>query len=560
MLQTVTRASEWVRSIPNADMAGTDLPGAGQRRAIQAWTAGLILLCLGTLWLEFRHIESTLPYPRHVDEAAIAGPAHRTVETGTLHPFTFNYPSLPKYLASAGMAVGFLRGAAHLEIRELRNLGNMGYPYYQTPRVMGTARQLFAVLSVVALAATGVSAWFAFRNPAAILLAPLILLTSPLFFFHSWTYLNVDIVGTCFVVLTLAACLLGTRRPSFYQSVIAPAVCVGLATGSRYTLALVALPVFLAIGLYFTGARKVWVWLAALATMAAAFVAVVPYSLIDIPAFLNGVAFETFHYASGHRGFDGEPGLPQLLFYLRHFAAEFGVGGALLAVVGLSAYAVADWRRAAVLAIFPVGLLWMLLSQRVHFTRNVLSLHPFVAIFAAFGLISLHGWVLRLAAHRGWDSQARRTRIVAGLILVVAMVPLWHFADPVRDRTDSRNLAQVWLEGHVPPGWTVVTPTHLCFDARWLEARGRKVVAIDLQLVREAGSFLALLSAIPGPAVLMVPRWGADPRFGGGEQAAIFNELSRRWKVLETFGTNDVLVNYVSTPWGYSAFAVAILK
>jgi hypothetical protein len=336
-----------------------------------------------------------------------------------------------------------------------------------------------------------------------------------------------------------------------------------LATGSKYTLALVALPVLLAIGLHFTGARRVWAWVAALATMAAAFFAVVPYSLIDIPGFLNGVASETFHYASGHRGFNAEPGLPQLLFYLRHFAFEFGVGGAILAVLGVSAYAAADWRRAAVLAIFPVGLLWLLASQRAHFTRNALSLHPLVAMFAAFGLISLHGWVLGLAARRGWVPQTvkGRARVLAGLILVIATVPLWHFAGHLRDRTDSRNLAHAWIEERIPPGWTIVAPKQLGFDARGLEKGGRRVMVVDLQSARDAGALQSLLSEVPASAVIMVPRWGADARYAGQELADALNDLSRRWRVIKTFGTNPVLVNYSSsTPWGDPAFAVANLK
>jgi hypothetical protein len=328
----LTGASEPAPSVwgPDIDRARP----AGQRQAVRAWTAALILLCIAALWVEFRQIERTLPYPRHVDEGFIAGPAQRTLETGTLHPYTFNYPSLPKYLAAAGMAVGFLRGAADLVISDVRRLGNLGYPYYDTPIVMQTARQLYALLSVVAVAATGLCAWLAFRRPAAILLAPLILLTSPLFFFHSWTYLNVDIVGTCCVMLALAACLAGTRRPSIHQSAILPGAFAGFATGSKYTLALVSLPVLLAIGLHFTGARRTWAWAAAVAAMLAAFVAVVPYSLVDIPGFLNGVAWETFHYSSGHRGFSAQTGLPQLLFYLRHFASDFGVVGAILRFLG----------------------------------------------------------------------------------------------------------------------------------------------------------------------------------------------------------------------------------
>jgi hypothetical protein len=530
------------------------------RRAIQAWTAALILLCLAALWLEFRHIESTLPYPLHVDEPFISGPARRTLQTGTLHPNTFNYPSLPKYLAAAGMAGAFLRGAAHLGIREVRHIGNSDYPYYDQPSVIKGARQLFVLLSIIALAATGASAWLAFRKPAAILLAPLLLLTSPLYFYHSWTYLNVDIVGTCFVMLAIAACLWGTRHPSMHQSVILPSLFAGFATGSKYTLALVMLPVLLAIGFQFTGARRTWAWVAAVATAAAAFLVAVPYSVIDIPAFLNGVAWEAFHYASGHRGSSAEPGLPQLVYYVRHFASDFGVAGAILAVVGFCAFVGADWRRAAILGIFPFALLWLLASQRAHFERNVLSLHPFIAMFATMGILSLHRWVLVLAARRRWTPRTLKI-VLAALAVAIAAVPLWHLAGSLRDRTDSRTLAQEWLRERIPREWTIVVPSQLAFDPRPLEASGWRVKVIDLQQAQDGGAVIGLVSDVPSPAVILVPRWGADSRFPGQQAASVLNHITRGWRVMKTFGTNDVLVNYSHpVPEGDPAFAVAVLK
>ena len=564
MTPLVARPSEWVHSLPSVNAAGAGQEAASQqRRALRGWTAALILLCLGALSLEFKHIESTLPYPGHSDEGFISGPAHRTLVSGTLHPYTFSYPSLPKYLAAAGMAVGFLSSAAHLEIRETWRIGDVGFPYYDTPRVMQTARQLFALLSVIALAATGFSAWLAFREPAAILLAPLILLMSPLFFFDSWGYLNVDIVGTCFVMLTIAACLLGTRRPSIGQSAILPGVCAGLATGSKYTLALVILPVLLAIALHFTGPRRVWTCVAALATMAVAFVTAVPYSLIDIPGFLNGVASEVFHYASGHRGANGEPGWPQLLFYLRHLALELGFGGAILAVLGVCVFAAADRRRAAVLLIFPVGLLWLLASQVVHFERNALSLQPLAAMFAAFGLIALHRWAVRLAANRGWVRQPvrGRVRMLAFLILAMATVPMWRLADHLRDRTDSRNLARAWIEARLQPEWSIVVPKQLHFDVRPLRKAGRNVTVVDLQSARDMDGLGTLVAGVPSPAVIMVPRWGADLRLDGHELAPTLNTLSQHWRALRTFGTEAVLVNYsLPNPRGNPAFSIAVLK
>src|SRR5262245_55432234 len=226
--------------------------------AVRRWSMALVLLCLASLWLQFRHIDRTLPYPWDTDEGFVSGPASRTVTTGTFHPYTFNYPSLPKYLAAGGMAVGFVRAASHHEIRDVHEIGNVGYPYYDTPRVMQGARELFALLAVIALAATGVAAWHAFHEPSAILIAPLMLALSPLYFYQSWTYLNVDIVGLCFSTLTIAATLQGTRRPSMVGSAVIPAVFAGLATASKYTLALVIVPVLAAIGLYLGRGRRMW--------------------------------------------------------------------------------------------------------------------------------------------------------------------------------------------------------------------------------------------------------------------------------------------------------------
>jgi hypothetical protein len=523
----------------------------------------LILLCAGSLWLWFRHIESTLPYPHHIDEGFVSGPAAQMLVTGTLHPDSFNYPSLPKYLAAVGIAGGFLRSAARREIQDVRRLGSVSYPHYSTPRAVQGARQLFALLSVVTLAATGWAAYLASLTPATIFLAPLLLAASPLFFNHSWRYLNVDIVGACFAVLTLVACLQGTREPSTYRSAIVPGLFAGLAAGSKYTLALVVVPVLLGIGLYFNAGRRIAACVAAIAAMAAAFLIVVPYSLLDISSFLNGIASEAYHYAGGHAGYEAEPGWPQLYYYAGHFATEFGAAGAILAVLGAFVFWVADWRRALVLFSFPLALLWLLASQRVHFARNVLSLHPIVAMFLACGLISVHGWALRLAARREWTSRrlGRPLSIMVGLLLVAAAVPFAHVADQFRDRTDSRKLALTWIQERLPPEWSIVVPSQLGVDTDTLiKATGRRVMVVDLQSARDSSALHQLLRGISQPAVIMAPRWGADPRFPGRDVAPVLNEVTRHWRIVKTFGANPVLVNYSQpVPSGNPAFVIAIL-
>lgn len=540
----------------------TTSPG-GPAPLRRIWVAAFLLICGFALWSDFRHIDATLPYPQHVDEAFLTGPAHRTVVTGNLHPYTFNYPSLPKYIAAAGMATGFIQSATRLELREVKDIGNVGYPYYDARRPMQTARRFYAILAVVALAMSGISAWLAFGRPVLLAATPLVLLLSPLFWFHSWTYLNVDLVAASFTALALASTLAGMRRTSLLHSAVLPGVCAGLATGSKYTLAVAIVPVLLGLVLGQPRGTRLRGCVTALAAMVAAFLVAVPYSLLDIPGFLNGVASEAFHYASGHRGYNEEPGLAQFLYYAGHFASEFGLAGVVLAPLGLAALAWHDWRRAVVLAALPAVLLALLSAQRVHFPRNALSLHPIVALCIAAGLAVIHGWLVAAIARRPWLRRVPAPTLHAGLavLLFVALLPIGHLVSSARVRVDSRNLATSFLLERVPADWTIAVPEQLGFDSRPLAATGRRVVTVNLQSAGDDASLAAVLGPVPRPAVLLVPRWGADERFPNGALATALNRTHARWRALREFGSNDVLVNYsYSTPWGDPAFTVAVLE
>ncbi len=88
-MRTVDVAPEGTISQSTVATIGGETEYRSQRRAVQAWTAALILLCAGSLWLQFRHIERTLPYPHHIDEQHVAGPAGRMLIDGNLNPREF---------------------------------------------------------------------------------------------------------------------------------------------------------------------------------------------------------------------------------------------------------------------------------------------------------------------------------------------------------------------------------------------------------------------------------------------------------------------------------------
>ena len=385
------------------------------------------------------------------------------------------------------MAVGFLRGAAHLEIRDVNQLGNVRYPYYDMPRVMKTARQTFALLSVICLAMTGLSAWLAFQKPATILLAPLILLASPLYFRHSWTYLNVDIVGATFGMLTVAACLLGTTRPSFMQSALVPGISPdwppAASTLSRSPSCRCS---WRSVSIF--RARVVSAWALAVGRDARRLSrrgALQPDRHPGVPerSWVRGVPLRVrARRLCGRAG----PRAAAVTTFATFYRSS-GTARSLSRLLGLwaSPRRLAARRRGDD---FPVALFWLLTSQRVHFTRNALAIHPFVAMFAAFGFVCVHEWIVQSCARRGWALKRVNAPLLAGVVLLIATVPFWHFGPYLRGITDSRNEARAWIAGNLPPGWAIVVPTELGFDPRGLEVRGRRVKVVELRPARDPGT------------------------------------------------------------------------
>ena len=108
---------------------------------------------------------------------------------------------------------------------------------------------------------------------------------------------------------------------------------------------------------------------------------------------------------------------------------------------------------------------------------------------------------------------------------------------------------------------TIVVPPQLAFDTRAIKDKGWHVTVVDLKSARDTSGLQQLLTGVRGPAVIMLPRWGADPRSEGQTLADALNEASRTWRVLKTFGTKPVLVNYPQpTAHGDPAFAIALLE
>ena len=535
--------------------------------------AALFVICAACLWMRVEHISASLPYAQHIDERSITNPAARILTSGNFHPSHFAYPSFPIYLTAAGTAVGFVIAAPDLEIRKgiriERDLGDL-FPFYTVPRAVETARQLFALLSVVALAASGVVAWRLLRRPGALLLAPLVLALSSYFFSMSWRYLNVDIVSACFVVLGIAAIMrICLPPPPRTRSVVLSAVCVGLAAGSKYTHGLLLLPLLIAICLFVERGRRIEATAVAVATSGMSFLAVVPYSVIDLPRFLNGLAGMAHGYANVITPSDsGNPGIHTLSFYIEALSRDLGGAGLILSLIGLASIAVSDWRRALVFISYPVALLALLSMQQVEYQRNILPLFPLVAVLVAAGVYSLQGLAMRAPRVRRIEHPALRRTIGAvvflGIIASGLHVPIREFAGQVEAVGDTRVNAVAWIKQHVATDTTVIVPEGLQFDIRPLTAAGYPTRVMKFKTLDAAEDVDSLVKGISGPVVMLTPRWCSTP-WGrkpdeAADKAAALNEATAQARIepLAEFNPDGCTsINYGIASNGNPAFAIA---
>jgi hypothetical protein len=176
------------------------------------------------------------PYPVNGDEGYVAGSAWNMVLSRDPNPHLFNYGSLPIYLTALCQIVGGTLAKWRGEIGQFREVYSVWFPYYTNLSVSYLPRLLFAAFGSASLLLIASLAYRVARRWEA-LVAPLILAQSRLFEFHSWAYVNVDILVALFLAayaLFTPFAALGVVALSRGASSVAQRVLgVSQATGSR---------------------------------------------------------------------------------------------------------------------------------------------------------------------------------------------------------------------------------------------------------------------------------------------------------------------------------------
>ena len=177
-----------------------------------------------------------------------------------------------------------------------------------------------------------------------------------------------------------------------------------------------------------------------------AFLVAAPYTLLDLPGFLNGFA----RLANEYRVTPPESAsIVYFKLLLRH---AFQWPALLLAAGGLGLGIVRLVRgpgrvRWALAVVFPVLYLWMIRGQGLVYGRYLLPIVPPLCILAATAVVSGVSLLRRYEIPR-----APRTALIAALTIAALLPPALVSIKWDRDaaRTSTVDLAYAWILQHVP--------------------------------------------------------------------------------------------------------------
>lgn len=399
---------------------------------------GLALALSAAALLRFWALSQGVPFSVQVDEPEVMVRAVTMMKTGDLNPRFFDYPSLFIYMEALVSVARFLAGAMRGEWSSLAQAPNEAFYLWgrALTAVMGTATVW--VVYQVGLRWSGATA----------LLAAAMFAVMPLHVRESHFVLT-DVPVTFFVMLTLLMALRAHERATTRAFALAGAAA-GLAAATKYNGVLAVLIPLLACAL--TPAARpsrvaaiLWTAIAMIAT----FLVAAPYTLIDLPTFLNQFARLSAEYRTAAK-FDD----PVWLIYLKHLRNALQWPGSVIVLAGvtLGLFKVAagpDRAKWALLTIFPLLYFRFISNQTLFFGRYLLPLLPFLSLLGAAAVVE----IVRQIRLTPIAPAARNVIIIA--LTVVAIAPPAYTSisfNANAAKVWTTEQAYTWLMKEVPAG------------------------------------------------------------------------------------------------------------
>ena len=403
-------------------------------------TAMLAVIVLSAAALRFWSLGAGIPYAIGVDEPEIMDRAITMMRTGDFNPRFYDYPSFYIYLQMVVACVRFLAGSMSGEWFALADA--RPEQFYLWGRAV-TAALGTATVALVYFIGLRWGTRYALVAASLMAVVPLHVRES-----H---YVLTDVPVTFFVTLTFLLSLRAHEQARAMPFLLA-GVAAGLAAATKYTGALaLVLPLIAVWMTHGVRPSRLVGALAALGGAAVAFLLAAPYTVLDLPGFLNGYAVLMKSYAGKH-----PPDAPAIT-YLKHLRNAFWWPG-MLAILGGVIFAAVRavngpgrvrWTLAVV---FPLVFFWFISGQAMVFGRYLLPLVPFLCILAAVAVVAGVNLLRRFAIPR-----VARTVLIVALTVAVLLPPgiqAIHFNQTHRSATVAG--AYQWMVQNVPGDATIM--------------------------------------------------------------------------------------------------------
>jgi 4-amino-4-deoxy-L-arabinose transferase-like glycosyltransferase len=383
---------------------------------------GLVLALLAAAMLRFWALPQGVPFGLGVDEPEVMERAVRMMKTGDLSPHFFDYPTLYMYVQAAVAVVRFIFGA-------MRGLWG-GLAQAPTEEFYVWGRGVTAILGTATV-------WVVYRagmrwGARTALLAAVMIAVMPLHVRESH-YVLTDVPATFLVMLTLLLSLRAHERSTAWSFALAGAAA-GLAGATKYNGVLAALMPLIACAM--TPATRpsrpiAMLWI--IGGMLAAFLLAAPYTVIDLPTFLNQFARLSSEYRAPPTTSE-----PIWQIYLKHLRIALWTPGS---VILIAAGALGLWRictgpermKWVLVTTFPLIYFRFISNQNIFFGRYLLPLIPFLSLLAAAAVVRIVDWLREASVPR-----PVRSLVTVGLTLIAIAPPAY------TSITYDANAAKVW--------------------------------------------------------------------------------------------------------------------
>ena len=478
------------------------------RRVTEFSVLALILgaAAAARLW----YLGAGIPHAVGIDEPQVVDRALRILRTGDWNPHIFDYPTLVIYV-HAIVAIGrFLWGALKGEWVSLDG--------FSIAAVYTAGRFVAATIGVGTV-------WLTYRLGTELSSRRVALLAAAQMAVRSLHvreshFILTDVPMTALTTLTVwlsvRAARLGTVRAYGWAGAAS-----GLAGAAKYTGGIALIAVVSAWLLHERSSPDRLRKLGAIFGAAAlAFVIGAPYTILDLPAFLDGFAAQFARFAAPSHTSD-----PAWLLYVKHLSPPGGRWSVPLALGGL---AILLWRSHArtrwmPVILFTLAYFYMLSTHSPVFGRYALPLLPMLCLFTSVASLEAVRFTARF-------TPMARPAVQRALVAAAVTLLLWGpAAESVRwldlqKRSDTRALATDWLRTNTPRGTRVAVENN---GPTYLDSAGFKVTGTELLLdkgvdwYRQRVDYLIVSSAdltryseyvSAGPTVFQISptlqRWG----------------------------------------------------